>query len=225
MSEGSAQVWSAGRRKTGTAAADRALQRETAPLRVPAPRPYRRQVMPLFPAGTPRPPPTPSLKVQRPSPGPRPPGTSRPSPDTPQIETGDQTETGYSVPRRPRPPAPPARAKCVAAAAAEAGLPSEPLPAGSAGRLGRKGLGWAGRPGSPSHGLVPGRGRRPGHRPAGPGAQHWGAWCRGPGTGSGLPRTPRPAPGAVPGGPAPGAPPLSAGPVALWPGQLITAAQ
>ena len=71
------------------------------------PAPIGARSSPLFRAGTPRPPPTPSLEVSPPSPGPRPPGTSRPSPDTPQIETGGQTETGYPVPRRPRPPAPP----------------------------------------------------------------------------------------------------------------------
>lgn len=71
------------------------------------PAPIGARSSPLFPAGTPRPPPTPSLEVSPPSPGPRPPGTSRPSSDTPQIETGGQTETGYPVPRRPRPPAPP----------------------------------------------------------------------------------------------------------------------
>ena len=45
----------------------------------------------------------------------------------------------------------------------------------------------------------------------------------------GVPPSPRGPSGLtqnqVPGGPAPGAPPLSVGPVALWPGQLITAAQ
>lgn len=54
MSEGSVQVWSAGRRKAGTAAVDRALQRETAPLRVQAPRPYRRQVITPLPCRDPQ---------------------------------------------------------------------------------------------------------------------------------------------------------------------------
>lgn len=115
--------------------------------------------------------------------------------------------------------------------AAEAGLPFSPFP--GPGPFRPEAPGWPDRKGlechrlgPASHGLALGCGRFPRHRPAEPGAQPWEVWCCGKRTRLSVPRPPRPDPGAVPFGLAPQAPPLSAGPVvALWPGELIIAAQ
>lgn len=99
--------------------------------------------------GAPRP-----LRV--PTPGIRPGGDrgSRPTATSPVRPAGPARRSAAPQQRRDFPSAPP---------------PAEPLPAGSAGPAGPEGT-RVPPPGSPSHGLAPGRGRCPGHRPAGPGA-------------------------------------------------------
>lgn len=212
------------------AAADSALRRERESLWIPAPSPAQRRIFPL-PRRDPQ---AASAPFPRGS-------TSQPRATAarqlaPLARTPRTVETGGSVHRGPRSPAPPDRDLVRGCGRGRGGtsLGAPPpnlfplgapsgrkRPAGRAGRgssgpatLGHLPTGW-----HPGTSAVPDTGRRD------PAPTPGGVWCHDPGTGPVLPRAPRPAPGAVPGGLVPRAPPLSAGPVALWQGQLITAAQ
>lgn len=145
----------------------------------------------------------PPLKVPRPSPRPRTPVISRPLPG--HLARWKLGVWAFRGPHLSAPPGPgPVRGGVRGrGGAAEAGLPFSPLPGPSPflpeapDWPDRKGLESC-RLGSPSHGLAPGHGRCPRHRPAGPRAQPWETWCCGPGTRLRLPRARRPVPGAVP---------------------------
>lgn len=225
VSEVSAQIWDAGRRKGGPVAGVSALRRGRASLGVPGPRPSQRPVSPPTPTEPPgRLRPFPSrfqASVQ---------GKGRPSPRAPGPNTLHGRNRGLGAPRPSAAHLSWTRPSAWLRPQQRRDFPrsSFPLPAPSDRKCR---AGWAGRgsSGPAAVGHLP-TGWRPGagaarHRPAGPGAHPWGAWCCSPGTGPRLPRAPRRVPGAVPGGPVPGTPPLSAGKVALWPGQLITTAQ
>lgn len=160
------------------AAADSALRRERESLWIPAPSPAQRRIFPL-PRRDPQ---AASAPFPRGS-------TSQPRATAarqlaPLARTPRTVETGGSVHRGPRSPAPPGRDLVRGCGRGRGGTslaphpqplpPRSPFRPEAPGRQGRKGLEWSRYPGSPSHGLAPGYERRPGYRPAGPGAHSWG---------------------------------------------------
>lgn len=177
VSEVSAQIWDAGRRKGGPVAGVSALRRGRASLGVPGPRPSQRPVSPL-PRRNPQ---AASAPFPR---GSRPQSRARAARHLALLARTPRTvETGGLVHRGPPPPTSPGPGQVLGCGRSRGGtslgppFPSQPLPTGSAGPAGPEGARvvpppWVTFPraGAPALAL-PDTGRRdPAPTPGGPGA-------------------------------------------------------